>query len=307
MSYVVPRTLVNRGGVSYDATKTSVIFAEDMNKLKDNDAYLKSAVEAIIIPAVRQMLTANLTLYVRTDGNDTNNGLANTSGGAFLTIQKAIDFVASLDCSIYNVTIQVGDGTYTSSFTLKSFIGSGIVTIQGNITTPTNCIVTTSANVVTANNVQGIYNVKGFKFIFTNGTAFRCSGAPTYVAFANIYFSASGGVAVMSWGFGCKVEAIGPFTLAGSYWTGLYALEGGLIVVTGNTVTCITGLSFSANFAFCERALACIDIFSMTFVGTATGSRYTSQNNSVIFTNGGGATYLPGSVAGGVINGGLYV
>lgn len=45
MAYEVPRTLVNRAGVSYDATKTSVIFAEDMNKLKDNDAYLKAQIE----------------------------------------------------------------------------------------------------------------------------------------------------------------------------------------------------------------------------------------------------------------------
>ena len=64
---------------------------------------------------VREQLTANRTYYVRTDGSDGNNGLANSSGGAFLTIQKAIDTVAALDLSIYNVTVQVADGTYTGA------------------------------------------------------------------------------------------------------------------------------------------------------------------------------------------------
>lgn len=45
----------------------------------------------------RDLLTTNRTYYVRTDGSNSNNGLANTSGGAFLTIQKAIDTVLKLD------------------------------------------------------------------------------------------------------------------------------------------------------------------------------------------------------------------
>lgn len=41
MAWNTLRTLVNRAGVAYDALKTSVIFAEDMNKIKDNLSYLK--------------------------------------------------------------------------------------------------------------------------------------------------------------------------------------------------------------------------------------------------------------------------
>lgn len=52
MAYSIPRTLANRAGVTYDNTKTTVVFAEDMTVLKDNDAYLKSAVEAISAPYI---------------------------------------------------------------------------------------------------------------------------------------------------------------------------------------------------------------------------------------------------------------
>src|SRR4029079_13907135 len=58
----------------------------------------------------REALTAHRTYYVRANGSDSNNALANTSGGAFLTIQKAIDVVAALDLSIYDVAIRVADG-----------------------------------------------------------------------------------------------------------------------------------------------------------------------------------------------------
>lgn len=45
MAWNTLRTLVNRAGVAYDALKTSVIFAEDMNKIKGNEEYLKNIVD----------------------------------------------------------------------------------------------------------------------------------------------------------------------------------------------------------------------------------------------------------------------
>ena len=76
--------------------------------------------------SIREKLTAARTYYVRTDGSDSNNGLANTSGGAFLTIQKAVDVAAySLDCSGYAITVQVGDGTYTGSVVMRSLLRQG--------------------------------------------------------------------------------------------------------------------------------------------------------------------------------------
>ena len=79
-----------------------------------------------------------------------------------LTIQKAIDVVAALDLSIYDVAIRVADGTYTAAATVKApWVGSGAVTLTGNTTTPANCIITVAAGWLTVKN-GAVLNVGGF-------------------------------------------------------------------------------------------------------------------------------------------------
>lgn len=74
------------------------------------------------------------TYYIRTDGNDSNDGLANTAEGAWLTLTKAAATLAAGD------TVRVQAGTYTESFTestdgsLESpitYVADGAVTIVG--------------------------------------------------------------------------------------------------------------------------------------------------------------------------------
>ena len=70
--------------------------------------------------ATRQLLSEPLDLYVRTDGSDSNTGLANTAGGAFLTIQAAVSAAKSFETSRYPVVINIGDGTYSGSVTVSN-------------------------------------------------------------------------------------------------------------------------------------------------------------------------------------------
>lgn len=127
---------------------------------------INRATGAVVCPqgitGVRPQLTANRTYYVRTDGSDSNDGSANDAAHAFLTGQKAIDVATSLDLSLYSVTIQFADGTYTGTLVLKSFIGAGSIIIQGNPTTPANVLISvTSGHCIVAGGVRGSYTISG--------------------------------------------------------------------------------------------------------------------------------------------------
>jgi hypothetical protein len=262
---------------------------------------------ALARPGGRETLVANRTYYVRTDGSDSNDGLSNTSGGAFLTVQKAINTVAALDIATYNVTIQVADGTYTGAVAVSgAWLGSGTVTIVGNTTTPTNVIFsTTFADAVAVTN-GGRITVSGMELRTTTaGSCLHAQTGGTITVGASVRF----GVAA---NYHMYVEANGTirvaanYTISGSAGVHWAALANGIIQAFGNTVTLSGTPAFSSGFAFAGRA-SLIECYGMTFSGLATGTRYISGENSLIFTNAGGASYLPGSVAGSTSNGGLYI
>jgi hypothetical protein len=52
---------------------------------------------------------------------------------------------------------------------------------------------------------------------------------------------------------------------------------------------------------------AVITGYSDTFSGSATGARHSVTGNGYLFTNGAGASYLPGNAAGSTASGGQYL
>ena len=139
-------------------------------------------------------LTADTTYYVRQDGSDNNNGLANTAAGAFRTIARAMQQMNYIDANKFAVTIQIGDGTWTEKTTNGTALGGSAVieiekrpinctvfSIYGNTTTPANCIL----DVFTAGATGGIFvlttnvdNLGGFQ---VNGNPTRGGASTTGV------------------------------------------------------------------------------------------------------------------------------
>src|SRR5262249_31168112 len=73
----------------------------------------------------RQLLCADRSYYVPADGDDSNDGLSYDSGGAFLTLQKAVDVVRdTLDLGGHIVTVCVGAGTFDGVVASGPFVGS---------------------------------------------------------------------------------------------------------------------------------------------------------------------------------------
>jgi hypothetical protein len=259
----------------------------------------------------REVLTANRTYYVRTDGSDSNDGLANTSGGALLTLQAAWNKVAALDLSTYTITVKVADGTYTAGILMSAMpVGGSSITIEGNTTTPGNCYLdmTSSCFRVAAPLPCGM-NIKGFKLRFAGASASAITiTAPGTIAtlnmelvggstgFAGAYYAGERGARIVistgqtiSGGMSCFVQA-----------------DGGVIQFFGITVT-LTGTPAWSWLGAIANNMGLIMVSGVTFSGAATGVRYNAQTAGGINTGGGGASYIPGNSAGSVTSPGWYL
>ncbi len=255
----------------------------------------------------REQLTADRTYYVRTDGSDSNTGLVNSSGGAFLTTAKALTTVAALDCSTFNCTIQVADGTYTATINLPRMVGSGTFTLLGNPTTPANCIISvTGGGAIAALDTHGVWNVSGFKLqTTTSGNALSMSGSGR-LKYANIDFGTTAGAHhIIVSGTGAIIEASGNWTISGnSTYAHMSSTYGAQLLTYSKTIT-LSGTRAFTIFAL-SQGVSIIDSGSLTFTGTATGSRYQAALNGIINTSGGGANFFPGDAVGTVVTGGQY-
>ena len=285
-----------------DAVRTS------LDTLSDSVATLRSDLDGLPdIPAAgRELLTANRTYYVRQDGSDSNTGLSNTAAGAFLTIQKAVDVSASLDLSIYSITINVAPGTWTAPVVLKRTVGSGTVNIRGDTTTPSNVLMAMTSNTAFSTTVAIGYDIRGFKITTTtSGHAFLANGGSSQFTIGNIEFGACAGVHVFALGTGSRIAIATGNTISGGGTYHVLADESSSISFSDNLTHTLTGTpNFSVTFAG-SRRVSMIKMFNPTFVGAATGQQYLVQSNSLLDTSV--AATLPGSVAGATSTGGQFV
>jgi len=299
-TYSAANTLTRTTVISSSASDAAINFAAGDKRVFVTMTSAQGA-------SIREKLTAARTYYVRTDGSDSNNGLANTSGGAFLTIQKAVDVVSyTLDFAGYAVTIQVGDGTYTSGISMRPMTGGSALTIQGNSTTPSNVVISTTSANAASNGVGGISLVlKDMKLTTTtSGSCISCSSGG-YVTVSGINFGSCANNHISCQQFG-RVSLSGNYAISGGAQSHYFFSGYGYISGGSKTVT-ITGTpAFSVAFAYANTP-AGLENYSFTWSGSATGKRYDISANAVIFTGGGGVNYFPGSVDGTNPSGAQYL
>ena len=252
-------------------------------------------------PGGRETLAASRTYYVRTDGSDSNDGLSNASGGAFLTIQKAISAVAGLDLNGKAVTIQVGNGTYAAGVSVTSPFVGGVPVLQGDTTTPGNVVISVSGDAVSVSNGAEL-GIGGFKLVTaTAGSGLNATKAGRINVTGKMEFGTCA-TAHMHSSYAGQIAVSADYTISGGslyhWWS---ETAGGSIAVIGRTVT-LTGTPAFTAFAN-ATIVAQIVAVSNTYSGSSTGSRYSVTLNGVILSSG--AT-LPGSTAGTTATGGQY-
>lgn len=263
--------------------------------------------------AFARIVTANFDLYVNgSTGNDNNNGLSPAT--AVATIQAAVNRAFQYPPSQYQITIHVADGTY-ARWNTPSWSGSRII-IDGNAGSPSSVVINNPSGInVHCCLVQGLNEVQVKNVKVQNGGT-QGSGGLVAVngGILKTQNTISGSIAdgTVFQGFGGgQVLIEGSHQFSGNCFAALGANFGGIIQIANSgsvAFTITTPISVASAFAqVTQQGGIYFNAPSATFSGAAvTGVRYTAGLNGVISTNGGGANFFPGSVAGSTSTGGQY-
>lgn len=249
----------------------------------------------------RETLSAARTYYVRTDGSDSNTGLANSSGGAFLTLQKAWNVSLTLDLAGFSITVEIAAGTYSAGVNATTPLVGGTLTFNGVGATT---IIQTTTGTCFAAGGGGAYTLTNMKLDSTSGALIYVTNGGFVTVGTGLTFGSTSGPHMRA-NVGGVIQAVygAAWTVDGGASYHIWAI-GGFIGIDGVSETMSGTPAFTAyaQADFVGRVSA----FGYTFSSTATGARYGATQNSMINAFGGGASYFPGNSAGSTSTGGIY-
>lgn len=259
--------------------------------------------DVTVVGGIREVLTAARTYYVRSDGSNSNTGLVNSSGGAFLTLQKAIDVIGGLDLSTFAVTIQIGvAGSYAGFSASNSWIGGSgsSVTVIGDAAAAGSYVITSTVSI----NDRCPLNISGLDFTPASGDGLSLNRYASVQIVGACNFGTSSARQILVSG-SSRLSLAAVLTVDGSASNWILALDNSTVSSNG-VVHVFSGTPAFSSATVASTTGAIISIVNGTPSGAATGTRYSAALNSVINTNGGGASFFPGNVAGTTATGGQY-
>ena len=244
----------------------------------------------------REVLNANRTYFVRTDGNDNNTGLANTAGGAFATWTKAQDVLASLDGNGFTATVRF-TGTFSPFTVDKIFVGFSSIQLEGDVTNPSNATIGGAGGIIFSSSSATSFFVRGFRINNTSGVGLGIFNG-TVTLNGNMEFASGGFAHIYVDGQKAQLNIRSNYSITGSASTHICAVAQGVVdqnTPTPLTITIVGTPNFSLAFIFVSR-MATMILFSTSYSGSATGKRYTVEALSLLTTNG--TVSIPGNIAG---------
>lgn len=279
-----------------EATRPSLDNGTALGSPSEGDLQqVRKAIQAITIAP----LTSNLTVYVRTDGNDNNNGLANTAAGAFATIQGAINFIKRRYTTVGSLlTIQVANGTYPG-FVLDR-AGSLNILIQGNTTTPASCVISGLAQATAGS----AFDIRGFTM--TGGAGGLAASDRSTISFSNMVFSCGGHQ--ISASASSRIKANSAYTVTQvAATTHALASNQSTVDLVGIGISVTGAPTFSTAFVWANNGTILAQGAVVAGGGSVGGQRYQSDVGGLIYVAGAGTSVFPGHLAGAVATGGQYI
>jgi hypothetical protein len=270
------------------------------------------------------VLTANTNLYVNgTTGDDAlyDGTAAAVSGphGPFKTLTRAMTETFKYGPSLYTMTVNVAAGTYNEAFQTPPLRGPMIVLKgagAGNTfvtgATDTHTIFcgfgnTMSVQDICATATFGTYGPPSC-YVAYNGGFIYSNNTASNSASGFVFWADSGGkIAVGNHTFNAGSTFQDAITATNCASIALYSGVGKTIATYsfgGSVVASTAFAAASGAGAIYASPAPYTNLFSN--IGFFSGQRYNASFNGVIFTQGLGPNFFPGTVAGGVSNGGQY-
>lgn len=256
----------------------------------------------------RKILTGAVTLHVRQDGSDDNDGTSDDASHAFRTINAALGHVAErLLPGNSSVVIQVADGVFQEMVNVPRISSrGGRIVIRGS----------GKGTVLERNNGGCVYGAHGSYVELENLTVRSRRTEDVSYAAAGVSFGS--GITLRNVAVEVVDDSLSETQLVPLYCyarNGMLALEDVSISLTGTNSRIFPAVvmqggyaTFSGSMAVSGRGSAFIRCTNgglvtcygnaVSFSGSFTGKRYSIDTMSCIDTNGQGPDYLPGDQAG---------
>ncbi|PYG88505.1 uncharacterized protein DUF2479 [Ruminiclostridium sufflavum DSM 19573] len=206
---------------------TNKVGTGTLNTTSQNCVDAINEVNAAINNKVPFKTTNNITYYVRTDGSNANDGSANDSAHAFLTISKAISMIPQIVNHV--VTIYVAAGTYNEELIINGFSGSGGIRIigAGNLADSVNYIVTGKI-IIGGHNCANSFLLQGIKTTYSGNGEFSIR----LISGSNLF--------IVQY---CRIEPVS--YVAGSYGIWAYACNGNILNCNVSNINYAIGVANS--------------------------------------------------------------
>ncbi len=255
-------------------------------------------------PQIREVLSANRTYYVRTDGSDFNDGLTDSASGAFLTFARGVEAALSVHHGTHEVTLEFGAGSFSIEGGLIAASADYHINVRGagyDQTTLDGKLELSGGVIATVRDVHVTGAGQNASLRTGSGASLSILGSVRVSEGTHAHVIATGNSTILLTHGKVRVGA-GGVSLFASTTGSLIQLWPGLRVITETAVSFSNAVARSTECGVITWQSATAD----EALGAISGTRYSCNTNGVIQSYSGGAAAVPGTIAGTETNGGVY-